>query len=57
MDVIDRKTDKELLQSMIGEIAKATNELRCARGDLDKATGRLSFLLVVANKMLERQGD
>lgn len=57
MDILDRKNDRELLQSMIGEIAKATNELRCAKGDLEKATGRLSFLLVVANKMLERQGD
>ena len=57
MDILDKKTDEELLQSMIGEIAKATNELRCAKGDLEKATGRLSFLLVVANKMLERQGD
>jgi len=58
MDILDSKTDKELLQSLVGEIAKATNELRCAKGDLDKATSRLSFLVVLSNKLLDRQiGD
>lgn len=57
MDILDTKTDRELIQSMVAEIAKASNELRCARGDLDKATSRLSFLLVVAHKLIERQGD
>jgi len=57
MELLDRKTDKELIQSLIGEIAKATNELKCARGDLDKANGRLQFLIVVTNTMLNRQGD
>jgi hypothetical protein len=57
MNVIDSKNDKELLQSLLAEIAKASNELRCAKGDLDKANNRLSFLIVLANKLIDRQGD
>lgn len=57
MDMLDRKTDEELLRSFLAEIAKASNELRCARGDIEKATNRINFLLVLANKLIERQGD
>ena len=57
MDVLDKKTDKELLQSVLAELAKAQNEIKCARSDIDKATSRIRFLLVVANTMIERQGD
>jgi hypothetical protein len=57
MDVIDNKNDKELLESLVAEIAKATNELKCARGDLDKAQGRIKFLLVLAHTLINRQGD
>lgn len=57
MDVIDNKTDKELLESLIAEIAKATNEVKCARGDLEKAQSRIKFLLVLAHKLIERQQD
>lgn len=57
MDILKDKTNKELLNSLIEEIAKASNELKCARGDLDKATSRLRFLVVVANELIERQGD
>jgi hypothetical protein len=57
MDILDSKSDKELLESLIAEIAKATNEIRCARGDIDKAQGRIKFLLVVAHTLIERQGD
>jgi hypothetical protein len=57
MDVLDTKTDKELLESLIAEIAKCTNEIKCARGDLEKAQGRIKFLLVLAHTMINRQGD
>lgn len=57
MEILDSKSDKELLQSMLGEIAKARNEITCAKGDIEKANNRLSFLLVLANKMIDRQGD
>lgn len=57
MEVLDKKSDDELLKSMLAELAKATNEIRCARGDLDKATSRLNFLLVLANTLIERKKD
>lgn len=57
MDILNTKTDAELLRSLLGELAKASNELRCAKGDLDKATSRMSFLLVLINTLIERQKD
>lgn len=57
MDVLDKKTDNELIQSLIAETAKAQNELKCARSDIEKATSRIRFLLVVANTLIERKGD
>jgi hypothetical protein len=57
MDVIDDKNDRELIQSLLAEIAKANNELKCARGDLDKAQGRIKFATLLLNKLIERQGD
>lgn len=57
MDVIDSKTDRELLESLIAEMAKAQNELKCAKGDVEKATNRIRFANVLLHKMLDRQGD
>jgi hypothetical protein len=57
MDMLDNKSDKELLASLIKEMAKATNELKCARGDIDKAQQRLKFLIVLSHTLLNRQGD
>ena len=57
MDILDSKTDKQVLESLIAEIAKATNEIKCARGDIDKAQGRIKFLLVLAHTLIERQKD
>jgi hypothetical protein len=57
MDLLDNKSDKELLESLIAEIAKCTNEVRCARGDLEKAQGRIKFLLVLAHELINRQKD
>jgi hypothetical protein len=57
MDLLDQKTDKELIRSLLGELAKANNELKCAKQDLEKVTGRISFLLVLTNNLINRQGD
>jgi hypothetical protein len=57
MDILDTKSDKELLRSLLAELAKARNELNCARGDIDKISNRINFLLVTANKLIERQKD
>jgi hypothetical protein len=57
MNIIDSKTDKELLESLLAELAKASNELRCAKDDIAKIQSRLSFVLAVANTLIKRQGD
>lgn len=57
MDLIDKKTDAELTKSLLGELAKAKNEIACARQDLEKANSRIAFLLVVTNKLIDRQKD
>jgi len=57
MDVLDRLSDQELTQTLIAEIAKATNEIKCAQADLNKAQSRLKFILVVAHNLIERQKD
>lgn len=57
MDILDKLSDKELTQTMIAEIAKATNEIKCAKADIDKAQSRIRFLLVVAHTLIERQED
>lgn len=56
-DLIDNKTDNELSRSILAETAKAKNEIACAQRDLEKATSRLNFLIVVANKLIQRSGD
>jgi len=57
MDLLDNKSDKELLESVIAEIAKATNEIKCAKGDLEKAQNTVKFLLVLTHKFINRQKD
>lgn len=57
MDLLQSKTDKELLQSLLGEIAKASNELKCSLADVQKAQSRLGFVLVLANTLIERTKD
>lgn len=57
MEILDSKTDKELLQSLLAEIAKTNNEIKCARGDIEKAQGRVRFLIAVIHNLIDRQGD
>jgi hypothetical protein len=57
MDLLDNKTTKELLLSMVGELAKAQNEMRCANRDVDKANKRISFCLAVINALQNRHKD
>lgn len=57
MDMLDNKSDKELLLSLLAEIAKAQNELRCAQNDLNKATNRIKFCVVLSNTLINRQKD
>lgn len=57
MDLLDGKTDKELLLSLLAELAKANNEVKCARADLDKANNRMRFILLLANTLIDRSKD
>ena len=57
MDVLKDKSDKELLLSLLAEIAKAQNELRCARADIEKAQNRIRFVLVLTNELINRKED
>lgn len=57
MDMLDKKTDLELLQSLLAEMAKANNEIRCAQNDLNKAQNRMKFLLLLANTLIDRSKD
>lgn len=57
MDLLQQKTSDTLLASLIAELAKATNELKCAQSDLQKAKGRLQFAIAVTNELLNRKGD
>ena len=52
---IDSKTDSDLLRSLLAEVAKASNELRCARADVDKAQSRMQFALAVLNELIQRK--
>ena len=57
MQILDTKTDKELIQSLLAELAKARNELSCAKADLDKSSSRLTFLLAVVNNLINRSKE
>jgi hypothetical protein len=54
MQIVDSKTDQELIESLLAEVAKATNELRCSQADLKKAQNRLAFVLMLSNELLNR---
>jgi hypothetical protein len=57
MDILENKTNKELYESLLAEMAKATNELKCSERDIKKAQGRLQFVLVAVNELINRTGD
>lgn len=54
MNVLDTKTDQELTESVLAEIAKSKNEIRSAEADIQKVKNRLSFLIVVVNELINR---
>ena len=39
---------------MEAEIAKAQNELRCAKGDVEKASSRIAFCLSAIHSLKDR---
>jgi hypothetical protein len=57
MHVLDDKTPREIQGSLLAEIAKASNELRCARADTEKAQSRLQFAVAALNNLIQRKED
>lgn len=57
MDVLDNKTDEDLIRAILAESAKSLNELRCAQKDIDKANRRIQFLVMLANTLIDRKRD
>lgn len=55
MEMLNVKTDKELIDSLTAEAAKATNELRCAQQDINKTQSRINFVLVLLNELKSRK--
>lgn len=54
MDILDSKTEKDLLLSALAETAKARNEINSAEEDIKKIRSRLGFMIVLLNKMIDR---
>lgn len=54
MELEDYK-DEDLLNSIEAELAKATNEWRCAQGDLEKINSRLRFCLLALHIIKQRK--
>lgn len=57
MDILDNKSDDDLIKSLLAETAKAKNEMDCAQRDLQKANGRLNFNLVLINELINRSNN
>jgi hypothetical protein len=57
MDLLKNKTDQDILASILAEIAKSTNEIRCASGDIAKAQGRMTFAIAALNELINRKKD
>ena len=55
MDILQNKTNQELLQSILAEVAKCANEVNCAAKDVTKARNRLTFVIAVANELINRE--
>jgi hypothetical protein len=55
--IFDDKTEDEIYRSILAETAKAANELRCAKGDLNQADVRLKFILAAINHLKQRYED
>lgn len=55
--IFDNKTADEIYASILAEAAKATAELKCARGDLNQADVRLKFILAAINHLQQRSEE
>jgi hypothetical protein len=54
-DIISSKTDQEILETLLKEAAKASNELTAVKNDVTKAQNRVKFSIMLINRLLERK--
>ena len=54
MQIWNKHTTSEVLKSMEMEIAKAQNEIRCAKADVEKASNRIAFCLTAIHDLKNR---
>jgi len=52
--IFDDKTDDEIFRSVEAEVAKALNEIRCAKRDLEQAEVRMKFVLATVHYLKQR---
>jgi len=57
MELLKDKTETELHNALLAELAKSRNELSTAQADLRKASGRIGFLVILANELITRRID
>lgn len=55
MNILDNKSTVEVLDSLLGEIAKSSNEIKCAQQDINKMQNRVSFAIVLINELKQRE--
>ena len=53
-EIWNRNTTKDIVQSLETELAKAQNELNCAKGDAQKASNRIAFVLSAVHELKKR---
>ncbi len=54
MQIWDNHPTKDILKSIEQEVAKAQNEISCARGDISKAQKRMAFALSALHNIKNR---
>ena len=54
MEIWTRNTTKDILKSLESELAKAVNELNCAKRDVIKASSRITFCLTGLHELKHR---
>mgnify|MGYP003139155744 FL=1 len=54
MQIWDRHPTTDLVKSLESELAKAQNELKCAHGDINKISNRVTFCLSAIHSLKKR---
>ena len=54
MQIWERTSTKDILKSLESELAKAVNEVNCAKKDVDKASRRVAFCLTGLHELKNR---